>query len=100
MSDRSRFVYLLVPPHLEHEALGPLRQHFAGGPLVEVIVERRTSAMRPGIDNRILRDIDEQDRAERRAQTIPRGLPPLPPHLAAYAPQLQVRHRLPAVRSG
>ena len=100
MPDRSGFIYLLVPPHLEAATLSPLREHFAEDPLVEVIVERRTSLMRPGIDNRILRDVDDLSRAERRAPTIPRGMPPLPPHLAAYAPELQIRHRLPAVRSG
>ena len=100
MSEPARFVYLLVPKHLEHDVLHPLRAHFAQDPLVEVIVERRTGDRRPGVDDRVLRDVDTPLYQERRAQTGPRGLPPLPPGFEQYAPQLRVVHRLPAVQSG
>ena len=98
MSD-SGFIYVLVPERLKDEALAPLRRHFADDPKVAVIVERRSSERRSGVDDQVLR-YEQYTRQERRAQTVPRDLPPLPPELQRYAADLQVRHRLPAVASG
>ncbi len=98
MSDTG-FIHLLVPPHLEAELLEPLRRHLASDPRVTVIVERRSSERRPGIDDQVLR-YEQFARQERRAQTVPRGLPELPPELERHAGELHIRHRLPAVRSG
>ena len=98
MSDTG-FIFLLVPPHLEAELLGPLERHFADDPTVTVIVERRSGERRPGVDDQVLR-YEQFSRQERRAQTVPRGLPPLPPELERYADELRIRHRLPAVRAG
>jgi len=78
--------------------LEPLRRHFAGDENVDVVVERRAGERRPGIDDRILRDFS-RPQAERRAQTIPRGLPPLPPELERYAPEIRVIQRLAPVRA-
>ncbi len=98
MSDAPGSVYLLIPPHLEAELLAPLRAHFAGDEHVEVVVERRTSERRPGVDDRILRDLSKQQ-TERRAQTLPRGIPALPPELEHHAGELRVVQRLSPVRA-
>jgi hypothetical protein len=93
-------VYLLIPNALGDELLAPLRKHFADDPTVEVIVEKRTSERRAGIDNRILRDLDRRKGDERRAQTIPRGLPDLPAVAVPYADELRIIQRMTAVRPG
>src|SRR3712207_6172315 len=98
MPDAPVSVYLIIPPRLEAVLLAPLRRHFADDENVDVVVERRTSERRPGIDDRILRDVSKAN-TERRAQTLPRGMPALPPELAHYAPQLRVVQRLAPVRA-
>jgi hypothetical protein len=98
MADAPVSVYLLIPPHLEDELLEPLRRHFADDEHVDVVVERRSSERRPGIDDRILRDL-AKPQTERRAQTIPREMPELPPGLAHHAPELRVIQRLAPVRA-
>jgi hypothetical protein len=99
MRDASTPLYVLVPPELESEVLEPLREHFAPDEHVEVIVERRAGERRMGIDDRILRDLS-MPRSERRAQTVPRSLPGLPPQLEPHAEALRVVQRLTPVRSG
>jgi hypothetical protein len=99
MPDAPGYVYLLIPPDLEAELLEPLKAHFAGDESVDVVVERRTTARRSGIDDRILRDLS-RPQTDRRAQTVPRGIPPLPPELEHYADRLRVVQRLPPVRAG
>ena len=99
MTDGSTQVYLLVPRELEAQLLEPLRRHFAGDPDVEVIVERRAEHRRSGVDDRLLRGLAKPG-AERRAQVLPRRLPPLPPELEDHAGALRVVQRLTPVRSG
>jgi hypothetical protein len=99
MRDAPTPLYLLVPAALESEVLEPLREHFAGDDDVEVIVERRSGERRLGIDDRILRQYSAAQ-SERRAQIVPRSLPPLPPAMQAHAGRLRVVQRLTPVRSG
>ncbi len=99
MRDASTPLYLLVPSALESEVLEPLREHFADEDDVEVIVERRSGERRMGVDDRILRELTTP-RSERRAQTVPRSLPELPPGLERHAGALRVVQRLTPVRSG
>ncbi len=99
MTEGPRQIYLIVPPELEDELLEPLRRHFADDEDVDVVVERRENDRRTGLDDRILREFSKPA-SERRAQTVPRGVPPLPKALRRHASALRVVQRLAVIRPG
>jgi hypothetical protein len=104
---RPPLILLLVPENLSDELLEPLREHYAGDPLVRPIVDRRKQQRRAGIDRRMLRmpadderrrQGDRRKRADRRAPLLPRDLSDLlPPRFAEYAQELRWAQRLDPV---
>ena len=104
---RPSLILLLIPEDLSDELLEPLREHYAGDPLVRPIVEGRRQQRRSGIDRRMLRmpvddDFREQgdrrERPDRRAPLLPRDLSAaLPPEFAEYSDQLRWAQRLDPV---
>ena len=106
----SASVYCLIPPDLSEELLDPLREHFAGDPTVEVIVDRRLRQRRSGVDRRTLTvappdlvqkraGVERRQRLDRRTPQIPRQLA-LPEAAAAHAERIRFAQRLPAVTQG
>lgn len=85
-------IFCVVAPEKADVLLTPLREHFAGEPLVAVLVERRTS-------NGDQRPVDQVGRAQPRAPVAERDpLRALPPELQLEAPHLRLVQRMEPLR--
>lgn len=102
-------VFCLLPADLSDELLEPLREHFAGDPSVDVIVDRRIGQRRSGVDRRALlvappelvqrrSGVERRERHDRRAPSVPRRLT-LPPEAEPHGARIRFLQRLPAVAS-
>ncbi len=103
-----QFLYCLIPSELAPELHAPLRDHFAGDPGIEVVVDRRSRERRAAPERRTIED-EPSDAAEQRRIRSPSGrrvgerratvmeldhAPPLPPAAGWNAEELTFVERL------